>query len=296
MATVATEGLVAPDVFHAQLTARNRGLIGEEEQRRLRRTTILVAGCGSIGGAVVEPLVRLGAEHLVLAEPDGYELHNLNRQRAVTTDVGRNKASVLAERAREVNPFAEISVDDHGITPGNVATLVGGAGVIIDGVDVTTSPALECKRALHDEAHRQSVPVLCGYDIAGAQLVLVYDYRDRSVPVLGGRLANRPSLEPLRFLARVVPLRAVPVEMLVELRRQLRGESTAFPQLVYSADLFGVIACRVVLDLLSGRAVRRRIAVDVHSLTRPPGARWCVALRRFLELARISRAALAYRR
>jgi len=30
---------------------------------------LLVAGCGLIGGAAVEPLVRLGAERLVLAEP-----------------------------------------------------------------------------------------------------------------------------------------------------------------------------------------------------------------------------------
>ena len=62
----------------------------------LRRAVILVAGCGSIGGAVVEPLVRLGAEHLVLAEPDCYELHNLNRQHACLADVGCNKASALS--------------------------------------------------------------------------------------------------------------------------------------------------------------------------------------------------------
>ncbi|HEX9540144.1 MAG TPA: hypothetical protein VGA04_18440 [Streptosporangiaceae bacterium] len=41
------------------------------EQQMLRRAGILVAGCGSIGGAVVEPLVRMGAERLVLGEPDG---------------------------------------------------------------------------------------------------------------------------------------------------------------------------------------------------------------------------------
>src|SRR5260370_25091703 len=41
------------------------------EQQMLRRAGILVAGCGSIGGAVVEPLVRMGAERLVLGEPHG---------------------------------------------------------------------------------------------------------------------------------------------------------------------------------------------------------------------------------
>jgi hypothetical protein len=299
-ADVATGGMQAmpPDVFYAQLTARNRGLIDDEEQQRLRRTTILVAGCGSIGGAVVEPLVRLGAERLVLVEPDQYELHNLNRQSAELTDVGRNKAQVLAERVRRINPHVGVRVDERGVTSDNAESLVAAAGLIFDGVDVTTSPALACKHALHVAAQRSGVPVVCGYDIAGTQLLLVYDYRIRSLPVLGGRLAGRPvqGLDPLHFLARVVPLRAVPVEMFGELRRQLSGESTAFPQLIYSAQLFGVLACRVGLDLLAGRPVRHRIAVDVHTLTRPGAYRWRMRLARLVELARMSRAALAYRR
>jgi hypothetical protein len=286
------------DVLYAQLTARNRGLVGDAEQQRLRRTPVLVAGCGSIGGAVVEPLVRLGAEHLVLAEPDGYELHNLNRQQAVLADVGRNKAQVLAQRVRQVNPYVDVRVDERGVTIDNAADLVAGVGLVFDGVDVTTRPALACKYALHVAAHEQGVPVVCGYDIAGSQLVLVYDYRINSLPVLDGRLPGRPvtDLDTLHFLARVVPLRAVPVEMFGELRRQLAGESAAFPQLVYSAQLFGVLACRVGLDLLAGRPVRHRIALDVHTLTRPGRERWRVRLARLVELARMSRAAVAYRR
>lgn len=287
-----------PDVFYTHLTSRNRGLVADEEQQRLRHTTILVAGCGSIGGAVVEPLVRLGAEHLLLAEPDGYELHNLNRQQARLSDVGRNKAHVLAEQALQINPYADIRVDERGVTADNVADLVARAGLVVDGVDVTSSHALACKYALHVEARRQGVPVVCGYDIAGTQLVLVYDYRIGSLQVLRGRLAGRPvtDMDPLRFLARVVPLRAVPMEMFGELRRQLRGESTAFPQLVYSAQLFGVLACRVVLDLLAGRAVRHRIVVDVHTLPRPWPQRSVSRLARLVKLARMSRTALTYRR
>jgi ThiF family protein len=285
------------DAFYSQLTARNRGLVDAVEQQRLRRTTILVAGCGSIGGAVVEPLVRLGAEHLLLAEPDGYELHNLNRQNAAVADVGRNKARVLAERVHQINPHVDVQVDVRGVTADNVAALVSSAGLIFDGVDVTTSSALACKYALHVAAQRSGVPVVCGYDIAGTQLVLVYDYRVRALPVLRGRLDGVPPgrLDPLRFLARVVPLRAVPVEMFGELRRQLSGESATFPQLVYSAHLFGVLACRVALDLLAGRPVRPRITVDVHTLTRPRRQRWHSRVTRLVELGRMSRVALTYR-
>jgi molybdopterin-synthase adenylyltransferase len=99
----------AHDAFYAELTARNRGLVDERDQQLLRQAQILVAGCGSIGGAVVEPLVRLGAERVMLVEPDVYELHNLNRQQALVADVGRNKATVLAERIRQVNPYVDVA-------------------------------------------------------------------------------------------------------------------------------------------------------------------------------------------
>jgi hypothetical protein len=59
-------GPAGREEFYAAFTARNRGLVSDDEQRQLRGAVILVAGCGSIGGAVVEPLVRLGAERLVL--------------------------------------------------------------------------------------------------------------------------------------------------------------------------------------------------------------------------------------
>lgn len=181
----------ADEQFYAALTARNRGLVGETEQQLLRRAVILVAGCGSIGGAVVEPPVRTGAESLVLADPDGYELHNLNRQQASLADVGHNKAVVLAQWVAQVNPHAQVQVETAGITADNVAGLVSGAALVFDGVDVTAQPALVCKYLLHKEAKRAAVPVVSGYDIAGVQLVLVYDYRARMpVSAAGSRNAT----------------------------------------------------------------------------------------------------------
>jgi hypothetical protein len=52
----------------------------------------------------------------------------------------------------------------------------------------------------------------------------------------------------------------------------------------------------VALDLLAGRPVRHRIAVDVHTLTRPGRQRWHSRAARLVELARMSRVVLANRR
>jgi tRNA threonylcarbamoyladenosine dehydratase len=282
--------------FYAAFTARNRGLLSSRDQQILRRSAFLVAGCGSVGGAVVEPLVRLGAERLMLAEPDSYELHNLNRQHARLGDLGRNKAVVLAEWAAQVNPFARVEVDTAGITAANVTRHVGAAALVFDAVDVTTAPALACKYLLHQQARLAGVPVICGYDIAGVQLVLAYDYRRPRTRVLGGRVAERDLSDPLWFLARVVPLRALPAEIFPELRRQQSGQAAFFPQLAYSALLFGALAPRVAVDMLAGRPVRRRILVDSHDLPRTPGARMRAGWARAAGVARLAPAVLAYRR
>ena len=293
----ATVSLPGPEEFYAQLTARNLGLIPVEEQQRLRQTSILIAGCGSIGGAVVEPLIRLGAEHLVLAEPDVYEMHNLNRQHARLRDIGRNKATVLKSWAHEVNPYAKVRVCPNGITTDNVAALTGEAALVFDGIDVTNSLALGFKYFLHLHAKRAGVPVVSGYDIAGVQFVHVYDYRQRKTKVLDGRIAadEVTAMDPLRFLAHVVPLRALPIEIFPELERRKGGSAESFPQLIYSAQMFGVLAPRLALDLLAGRSIRRQIIVDVHDLPRPSWLRLRTSLCRIAGLARLIQAVLAYR-
>ncbi|HET9015315.1 MAG TPA: ThiF family adenylyltransferase [Thermomicrobiaceae bacterium] len=274
------------DEFYAQFVARNRGLVPADEQERLRRATILVAGCGSIGGAVVEPLVRLGAEHLILAEPGDYDLHNLNRQAVRLQDLGRNKAEVFQERMRDINPYAEVEVDPRGIVAENVEALVARADLIVDGVDVTTRPPLWSKYALHERAQRRGIPVVSGYDVAGLQLLRIYDYRQPGVRVLDGNVRpDGPELrEPMAFLRRVIPIGAVPLEIIDELRQQLHGARDGFPQIVYTANLFGVVALQATLDLLSGRTVRRQVIVDVPTLLRPRAARLRVAAARLYGL------------
>jgi tRNA threonylcarbamoyladenosine dehydratase len=278
------------DEFYRQLITRNVGLVPDDEQKLLRNATIVVAGCGSIGGAVVEPLVRMGAEHLILAEPGDYDIHNLNRQSMTVRDIGRNKAAVLRERVLGINPYASVEVDTRGIVDENVVDLVRQATIIIDGVDVTTRPPLRMKLALHEQAHRAHVPVISGYDIAGLQMLRIYDYRQPGTKVLDGRIRpDGPELtNPMGFLRRVVPIAALPYEIIGELMRQLRGERTGFPQIVYTANLFGVITLPAVLDLLVNRPVRRRVIVDVPTLLRPQASRMRVMAARWTGLYQLN--------
>ena len=253
--------------------------------------SVLVAGCGSVGGAAIEPLVRLGAEHLTLVDPGDYELANLNRQRATLDDLLRNKAQAHADRIARINPHADVRVEPKGLTPDNIEELVRCADLVVDGVDVTTVEAVRLKVSLHLAAARAAVPVVCGYDVAGVQALLVYDYRVPGTRPLGGRFgaAEAATVTPLEFMAREVPTAALPLEIVPVVISQVSGSGDGFPQLVYTADLFGVLAARAVLELLAGHPVRKRTIVDVHQLLRPGPQRLRVSAARAVALLKLAR-------
>jgi hypothetical protein len=278
-----------PETAHyREMTRRNQPSVSREEQNALRAVRILVAGCGSIGGATVVPLVRLGAERFVLCEPGEYEVNNLNRQAADMGDIGRNKAEVQAARARAINPAAEVLVERDGVTEDNVDWLVGTTDVVLDGVDVTEPAGIAAKRALHDEAWRQRRLVISGLDLGGTQLVYAFDYRDGHTRPLNGRFDGvSAGIGALEFFSRLVEPLDVPRELLTYTEAMIRGNAGSAPQLAPTADQFGVLATWMVLDFAIGRPVRRRVKVAIPDLVMPRGRRLANEVARMFQLARV---------
>lgn len=273
--------------FYRELTTRNRGVVDAAAQERLRTAVVLVAGCGSIGGATVEPLARLGVQNFLLADPGEYEVNNLNRQNATLDDVDRNKAEVAADRVRSINPFAQVRVFGQGVDRDVVEELTSACDVVVDGVDVTTMAGLRAKYLLHEHAAARRLPLFTGWDMAGAQYVRYYDYRTIREP-FGGQItaADLDRLGMWELLKRLVPLRFIPLEMFTIARANLDDPDFTFPQMVYAADLFGALGAHVVTQLLTGGPVREHTYVDVHQAVRPTAGRWATTLRRPLEGAR----------
>ena len=59
---------------------RNLGALSERECNLLRTKTVFVAGCGGLGGYLIEMLLRLGVGTIRAADGDAFEASNLNRQ------------------------------------------------------------------------------------------------------------------------------------------------------------------------------------------------------------------------
>lgn len=90
--------------------SRTRILIGEEGLRRLKASRVLIVGVGGVGSYAAEAIARAGAGHITLMDGDCVQPSNLNRQLvALTSTLGRNKAEVMAERIRDIDPETEVT-------------------------------------------------------------------------------------------------------------------------------------------------------------------------------------------
>jgi tRNA threonylcarbamoyladenosine dehydratase len=265
------------EAFYAAFVERNQGLISRGSQQRLRATRFVVAGCGSTGGACVMPLVRSGAERFVLLDPGHYELNNLNRQDAVLTDIGANKASATRDRIVAVNPFAEVEVHEDGVSAATIAGRLRRDDVVVDAVDVTTGDGVRAKVALHEAACQLRLKVLTAYDIAATQFVELFDYNEVSEP-FRGRVSEPFTSD--RVLRALVPPRALPREIFAELQARRSDATRGFPQLAMTSTLFGAIAVAYLLRAIDGERVARRVRIDLYDETRTRRARLLERLRR----------------
>lgn len=173
-------------------------------------------------------------------------------------------------------PGARAEVFDTGITAENVASLVGRATVVVDGVDVTERSGWQAKYLLHEAAAALGVPVVTGWDMAGTQYVRFYGYQPGDRP-FAGRISRHDVAETSTWdlMRRSIPMRFVPVEMLEQARRQVAGqrrsalagrpaaEDEGMPQLVHASLLFGAVSARIVLNLMQDKPVRRHTVVNV---------------------------------
>ena len=275
------------DQFLSEFRLRNRGLIADSDQAALSAACFLIAGCGSTGGAAIEPLVRAGAMRMILVEPGRYELHNLNRQRATLDAIGHNKASWLAKDAEAINPYLDLEVHETGISAENVQRLTSRADLIIDAIDVTSTAGLMAKCDLHEAAAAAHRPVISAYDLAYRQYVSTYDYRELRAPLRGKLDRIRKARTPTAALAMLVPFSAIPYELVEEIERLQTNAGASISQLGCAADLFGALVVPLAVELLANRPVKRSYIVDLKDPSLPFSRRVLRRVKTVIGLARL---------
>ncbi len=71
---------------------------------------MLIVGVGGVGSYAAEAVARAGVGNITLMDGDTVQPSNLNRQLvALTSTIGRNKAEVMAERIRDIDPGTNVT-------------------------------------------------------------------------------------------------------------------------------------------------------------------------------------------
>ena len=133
---------------------------GEEGQRRLLASRVLVCGVGALGSVLANTLARAGVGKLRIVDRDFVELNNLQRQVLFEeADVTANlpKAIAAAEKLRAINSAIEIEPIVADVGPDNIASLCDGVDLIVDGTD-----NFETRFLLNDAAAKFGIPWVYG--------------------------------------------------------------------------------------------------------------------------------------
>jgi adenylyltransferase/sulfurtransferase len=84
-------------------------LISWWDQSVLKKSKVLVVGCGALGNEIIKNLAMLGVGNIFVIDMDNVERSNLTRSVLFRMeDEGKPKAEVAAKRAMEINPDVNI--------------------------------------------------------------------------------------------------------------------------------------------------------------------------------------------
>jgi len=96
-------------------------LVGKNEQQRLINSHVLICGLGGVGSYAAEFIARSGVGKMTLIDGDAFDATNKNRQlTALDSTIGKNKAVVLAERLKDINPEIDLVIYEEFVEPDRV--------------------------------------------------------------------------------------------------------------------------------------------------------------------------------
>jgi molybdopterin/thiamine biosynthesis adenylyltransferase/rhodanese-related sulfurtransferase len=132
---------VIPAVMAADQRARySRHLllpeVGNEGQKRLLASAVVVIGAGGLGSPAALYLAAAGVGTLGIVDSDVVDVTNLQRQILHNTDrLGRQKVDSARQTLTALNPDVTIAMVAERLTADNVLDVLDGYDVIVDGAD-----------------------------------------------------------------------------------------------------------------------------------------------------------------
>jgi len=219
--------------------------------KKLQQTTVLVAGLGG-GSNIAELLARKGIGHLIIADPDIFEPHNIRQRGHTISALGKSKTAIMYKRLTDISPRISVTPIYEGITLDNVAGLVQQSDYIMDMIDFS---ALREKAALYRSARKRGKMVITAPSVVNGAVLYVFAPAGISFEQFFGYEDGLPmhELGP-RVMRRIVP--RYPTEAPEALyQAAARGERT-IPLDAVGVEQAAVLAVAAIENLVLGRLER----------------------------------------
>jgi sulfur-carrier protein adenylyltransferase/sulfurtransferase len=130
--------------------------VGSEGQSKLLASRVLLIGAGGLGSPAALYLAAAGVGTIGIVDFDVVDLSNLQRQVLHTTDrVGEKKTDSAVRTLAALNPDVNVVAHEEMLAADNVARLIAGYDVILDGTDT-----FETRYILNDAAVAAGLPVV----------------------------------------------------------------------------------------------------------------------------------------
>ena len=137
------DGLAAdtlPDLAPDELLRYSRHIrlseVGEDGQRRLKRSSVLIVGAGGLGSPAALYLAAAGVGRIGIIDFDRVDVSNLQRQVLhETSRVGFKKTASARARLDGINPHVQVETFDEELTSANALEIIGAYDVVVDGTD-----------------------------------------------------------------------------------------------------------------------------------------------------------------
>lgn len=188
--------------------ARTRLLLGDVAMEKLARSTVMVVGCGAVGGFAIEALARSGIGKLILVDFDVVKESNINRQIfALQSTLYQEKAVVARNRIRDISPDIQVEI---------LPVLVNG-----DTIDEVLSRRIDF--------------VIDAIDTLNPKTILIEQLMARGIPFISSMGA---ALKTDASKIAIVPMKKTihcPLAFFVRKRLRKRGIDLTFP-VVYSCE------------------------------------------------------------
>ncbi|MEW6215882.1 MAG: HesA/MoeB/ThiF family protein [Nitrospirota bacterium] len=145
-----------------ELNRYNRQMLmggwGLETQKKLKQSTVFIAGAGGLGSPASIYLAVAGIGKIRICDFDAIEWSNLNRQILHFPDrIGTNKALSAKKTLEELNPGINVIAFTDKIVSENVDAVIGDSDIVVDCMDNFTT-----RYILNEAAIRKGVPLVFG--------------------------------------------------------------------------------------------------------------------------------------